>query len=693
MKLKKVKKGSSFVMIVMVMAVLSILGIAISSLAVTSYRARSLNEVSKKNFYITESGLDKAYAIIGKLVDGAIASGNSYVESAMNDLNLNDEKVIEANKEPGTEGSLFIKDDGSVDEAYIKVYQNSVFRSAYTSFIEGSIRTSVESGNYELSENGSNPQVSVLSSNDELKFAPDKMLIKLESKFKEKDLEKVIHVNYEIGIPEYNSVYYVKSDVTKLPPSNITFLNSISIDGDMIVQGNDVDITGNIFVKGNESSSNKDTKGVILQNNNSNLKITGEMITPSNIVFNGNDNKFTSKGNVYVNNTRVLKVSEGTKIDITGDLNTNDDLEISGKKSQVDIKGGLYAVNEGSGDPNPDKSSSIIINSDDLGSGTSLNITSDVMVAGSSYINLNNNVKYQTGESLSIKGNYKAYAMPLPEGPYSEDKMIFEFLEPLNLVTGFLDGSQFLIKEKSEYFTEFNRLFPGQLTLGGNGIRIGGTIKFNTGALVHDGVIKSWDVINEQDLKEKTIELKRKIYYMGETTESNDNVYNQNSVQVKVANRINFNEMENVRIINQGSNEKELLLLNKDENKSLVILGKDGNDGSSILGDKDIIDLNKDKAKGVIVTKGNVYFCGDIDFSGTIICGGNFVLMDGAKDKILYNKNYVDDLVNKYPDYFDNILNADLITNTDYEVGVDNSVVTDIERDKLIIRKGWELMK
>lgn len=272
MKLKKVKKGSSLVMIIMVMAVLSILGIAISAFAVTSYKARSLNEVSKENFYITESGLDKAYAILGKLVDDAVAYGNSYVNSAMNDLDLNDEKVIEANKEPGTEGSLFIKDDGSVDEDYIKVYQNSIFRDAYSSYVQDSIRASIEQGDYKLSENGSNPQVSVLSSNEELKFTADKLLIKLESKFKEKDIEKVIDVNYEIGIPEYNSVYYVKSDVTKLAPSNTVFLNSISIDGDMIVQGNDVDITGNIFVKGNETSSSKDTKGVIIQNNNSNVK-------------------------------------------------------------------------------------------------------------------------------------------------------------------------------------------------------------------------------------------------------------------------------------------------------------------------------------------------------------------------------------------------------------------------------------
>jgi len=291
----RVKKGSTMLMIIVFIAILSILGIAIGSLAVSGYKLRSLNEISKNNVYLAESGLDKAYVIIGKLLDEAVNEGNTAVATAMSTLDLTT---------PASEGNTFLNSDGTVNEENIKMYQDNIFKTTYKNTIESNIVNRITQGDYLFLGESIKPEISIISNAEELKFNNEKLIMKLQSKFNYKSIEKNVGIDYEIAVPDYGSFYYIKSSVVNTTVQANVLQNIIAVEGNVIIQSDNVKINGDVFIK------DKGADGVIIDPD-SNVDINSiNVVTSNSVVANFPNLQYYNSYDIAKENGTVSKIGE-----------------------------------------------------------------------------------------------------------------------------------------------------------------------------------------------------------------------------------------------------------------------------------------------------------------------------------------------------------------------------------------------
>ena len=474
-KKPKSKKGSSLVIVLLVFSILTILGTAMLSLTLMSYKRRTAEAKIKTNLYMSESGLAEAYAIVGKYVDKAFEEGSEEVENELADL-LDEEKE----KLKKGEGSEYIDDKGDVIESKIEAFQNQKFSSAYKNYLEDKLddlktdlKKEINYSEFKInSGTGEKPIIDVITDKSDSAFNyANELSLVLQSTFTLDDLKKTIQATYVIKVPQYSNASNSSSKIIRLT-QNPVWTKAICADGDIKIENGTVDITGNIYVKGNEPTvTNKDV-GIILSNKASKFVVTGNVATSKNLEITYNENLSTNpgseivvNGNIYAKNLLISKKAgedygaKGSRVTINhldgsvsdGNLYVMDDMEVNAEKSTVNISGGFYGVSDGSQAANntPDNSSSIIVNAEDIGEvdGSTINIDKEAYIAGSAYISglkhgAENDYKYQTGESVSIKGNYRAYTQPLlnDHSIVSNGETIdlnknvkFEYYEPLAL--------------------------------------------------------------------------------------------------------------------------------------------------------------------------------------------------------------------------------------------------------------------
>jgi hypothetical protein len=566
-KIAKYKKGSSLVLILIVMSVLMILGIAMSSLALSSYKFRAIEQNKKTSLYASEAGLDEAYEIMGKFVQYGIQQGNKAVE----EYDKNFESLIKVERYKVEHGNIsaYINEDGIITNSTVESDRKMVFEEGYKvsttqssniNYIEDGVKLDIscydnigsliEKGYKEfieiglssgqgifkqddkLSQGGMNNLIEELNGypyqinialNDKKKINAEKitekfngnnpMIISIQSSYTHNSIPKTIKATYEINIAKHNVQYNLLPTQIVKVPKNPMWSKALMINGDMRINGGNV-IVGNeitpddsnntgIYVAGKETG---EQAGIDLNNSSSILKVTGNIVTNKNLIlsYNGENtsvnNNVAVTGNIYARNIVIDKntvtqgsvtselEAKGGKISTykiednvrNGSVYIMDDMEINAEKSKVAIAGSYYGVSDGSeGERNtPDNSSAIIINTEDIGNRvdeknntlnntSTLTIDKNVYIAGTSYISLLNNIKYQTGESISIVANYRAYTEPLPYSSinssanlkFKDDNVSFKYLDPLTLVTsynkneGIALGAIKAIWEKDRYIT------------------------------------------------------------------------------------------------------------------------------------------------------------------------------------------------------------------------------------------------
>ncbi|GCD12275.1 hypothetical protein Ctaglu_38980 [Clostridium tagluense] len=284
-------------------------------------------------------------------------------------------------------------------------------------------------------------------------FTYDKPLeISITSLYKHNSIERKINATYQLIIPHYNVQYSLPTEIVKIP-KNPAWSKALMVNGDMKINGGKVNIVdGDIYVKGKDGNS--ETSGIDLTNKDSKLYSNKNIVTNKNLVLSYTEENKSKNvvidQNVFCRNLLINETAKGVNLNIKKSLYTLDDLEINAPNSHVEIEDSYYGVSDGSEGErnNPDNSSSIIINTEDIGNrvdennkklinNSTLTIGKNLFIAGTSYIDLPNNIKYQTGESISIKGNYRAYteALSSSNSKFKEGNVIFDYLDPLTLVT------------------------------------------------------------------------------------------------------------------------------------------------------------------------------------------------------------------------------------------------------------------
>ena len=755
-KKPKIKKGSSLVAVLLVFFILTILGTAMLSLTLASYKRRSAETKIKSNLYASESGLAEAYSIIGKYVDKAYEEGNENVE---NELAI----LLDGEKEKLEKGvtSNYIDADGNINTTEIEKFESNKFTSAYKAYMSNSLAeaelSDVSKGklkeelknpkNYTaLNANGGsaikpainvvdeidNNGVKIISKFEEDKDKVEKYNLVLQSTFNVDDFEKIIQARYVIKVPTYSNANKLIR-LTKNP----VWSKAICADKDMKIKNGPVTITGDIYVKGNESTDKNKDVGIILESAESKLKVNGDLATAGNLetIYDKDvpvekGSKIEVNGNVYAKNVITSNGANGSSISTNqsalpdeksdGSIYVVDDMEVNAEKSTVNIGGGFYGVSDGSqpetDENKPDHSSAIIVNTEDIGkeNGSTIEIGKEAYILGSAYISWQkykegNDYKYQTGESVAIKGNYRAYTRPVT----GKTGVKFEYRYPLDLVFNNVADPKLKdlsIIEKSEYFKDYQTEYGSnsELILG-RGITIKDVDNSIYSASIFSGsdenkpILSSNYLIDDNDkIKTKRNELKNQLFYMGfynelKSVKSSEDITDdiktpQNTVvgQVDFA-AAGFDSDKNRQGItdNVVDQSKNIIFLNNNENKSYAFIGEGGRE-DGINAEK--ISINGTTFSGIIITEGDLYLAGNINFKGTIICGGNIYFTDDKEKTFNYDETYLNDIISKNYSVFKDVFKKLLSSKNDVYV---NAVEGErnLVKSSMLEMKDWVIIK
>lgn len=723
--MKKVKKGSSLICVVIMFALLVIAGTTLMMAIFNGYKLRIRNNARVRNLYGAESGLEKAYANVSNLIDESIVKGNEAVTEYNKDLVkiLEEErerldKFIKAKKAAKDNNekfdqvwsSKYIYENGSLNETYIYEERNKAFKQGYhekkgyKEWVKINIKDRIES-----KEDTDKYVVNIVSEknkNYELLFNDkEEAELDIESRFEDKSINRVLKTTFNIKTPEYNKPQNYK---TVSIPVKTVWTKAFVAGGDLINKSN-VEIDGDIYVYGKKEE--KTSEGIVLEKDSSFALNNGELVSLEDIWLKESGAKFKVKssddtevgiskvftGSLVIGdkfstnkNKKDMKVS-GAEINVNGKVYANNDLVLNGEKSTINISKGFYGINdvgvEGEDISKQVKNSScLIVNSNDIGekNGSSITIENEAIFMGTAYIYVN--PVYQTGESIAIKGNYRAYGAPLKDETYKEDKMIFEYRDPLQLVTGFKGGNQLLYNQKEEYLSKYIDEYKGLNINKGKGIKMPeGNKSISIGAAFYnDSFLKGNYII---DYKPDIDRYKNK-YEM--TTKQLLPV----KEEIKFENFKNkANKVDNTLKTNSKEVGKDIIYLNSTGDPCTLL----GENASEVDGTGNVIKLGKE-SKGIIISNGDIYIKGRIDeFKGTIITAGSIILEGSESKKFIYDSNYLKNLVAANYEIFNGIFIGKDLSNQVIRLDKDESgadkPVSSYVRQNLLKSKNWNIKK
>lgn len=696
MKNKK-KKGSSFIIVLFITAIIFTTATTMIAVVTNDYKTRVNQSKSLQNLYESDSNLDYAYTSIVK--NSQMASlvaynkvakdyeGYSEDEIKKDDVNklfkkyflqaltgyTDDKSSDDPNKNYDGTKPVFFGIEKLAYMNYEDVDQNTVrdFPSSTSDW------TGIDR------DNASNTEYDVNVEGFKVDFTNYTLKIKLKSTFNSKSdsvqklsNKKTIRTSYTISAPDYTGV--VDND-GKDGSVNIYSVDSraITADGDLKVDGKDINISGDIWIKGNSNTVGDNDKisydkyysGIVLGTNvETSLNMDGNIYTPRTLTL--QNNAKLNSSNIYALNVYLGALKYGTtSINnslVAKNVVTNNDLTMNSSSSSVDIDE-YYGINDYKENATETdcstNSSSIIVNKTD----SKLKINK-ATVMGVAYIDADGS-QYQTGESVAVKGNYKAYATVLPS---YEDKVKLQSIDSVKLIESINGDSS--STEKAKYFVDYYNKYNDALT---GGVDI--TELYATGASVNqNGNAERTGVegVDLTDLKEKyakyvfDMALTEKTYEDKELSNIYSNCTNNLKYTQKQVAKIGDNNgvvdfskfgtelcsKESIMIDNvsyQDEAEKKLetkiydLLLNgtkglgKNESAKDVTISVESRNGKDVavikVGNEEKYVSDDDSVNCFLITAGNVIIKDNVKFNGAIVAGGN-VKLQGNNISINYDE-------------------------------------------------------
>ena len=558
--------------------------------------------------------------------------------------------------------------------------------------------------------------------------------------------KKVIETSFKITAPEY-------ADIIKRTNSSgeidimAPYSNVLTVDGNLDVK-NSLTLGGNTWVKGDADTAASQNQSIVFSKYNGGIKLaSGKNITTNPVATTGityqgniytagtfslvNGSTATLSGNLYSSNTYIgpSSTNDSSSRDNTitvGDMITYNDLGINSLASKINMNN-YYGINStttdstNGGKNNASKRSScIIINNYNMDS--KLKINNDAYIAGVAYINTgdenSDNGEYETGESIAVRGNYKAYQEALTQIGGNTINPGFKYYDPVNLLET-INGQVATVQNKRDYFNEYyqNNVFKdGKVTIGGR--------VYSTGAIVttdnknaNDLDIQDVNVINARRTYAQTV-----LSMNSDLSEAQlDNVYNDGVVTktVKGSNGtaavVNFDAMDpgvSVSVSNPGQGLVNALsncayVLGNDENETIVIspgrISVEGHTepptGTACTQCFNFAQENgEDIVNAVIITKGNVKIEDGVNFKGCIIAGGNVEVEEGTEGvELTYNASVVGQIitVNHLSNYFnENMTVVERLTvNNGDIINIDPTETNSYNVDGVVNKGLWKLIE
>lgn len=482
---------------------------------------------------------------------------------------------------------------------------------------------------------------------------------------------RIIEANYSIRVPNYKEVAFKESieDVD----NDIEKIVGLTIGGDLNVDHvNKLNVTGDIFVRGNEFTGTMDktnrtvdkySGGIILNNdigskktinfndnvftrgtfnlkNNVDVKVKGDLYARNIYAGDGNnpskDSALTIDKEAVIDNDLTMKANDTT-------IKLNDFYGINEKNTRYEnesVTNSNY-INTTSDKGKERTSSSIIINGPCEDS--EIQLTNTAYIMGVAHINTEDG--YQTGESIAVKdnndANYKAYSEQVNEN----DK--FKYDSPLQVL------DEWNVFKKANHFYNYWKPQESNANSGGiiippkDGIEMNKRIR-SLGAIVYkeskngpSKVLNSNYNLNDEEsiLKTKRIEYAKKVYTLGQTAKSDNDIlalYNSIGDGADEVSNLLANIDDDYELEHKDNNGKEFAMFCENEGKTIVIKGENSkedyeedNDNIIVINAKENKDVN-----AVIVTMGKVIIDGDVNFRGNIIANGDLEVLGRSNSTV-----------------------------------------------------------
>lgn len=678
-KLIKSNRGSSLVMVIFYMMVLTMLGTTILSLGLSNFKMKLMDEDVKASLYIAESGLEEAHGIIELEIKNAIDYGNYIVED--NWRRKIDEEYYTYLDDFGNMHIDFERLEEKMDEwfedAYKEYLTTDLEGKPYGEMTSDEINNSIKPGNYEekLLDKIANTSylydLSVEIQESEVEeFIGDASNFKIISTYSPIDgIEKKLSQRFSIKLANKNETYkmsepyYIKYD-TKL--YSLDELEGAGFNNNVITAMGDIifNQNSNVYIQGN-IHANGQNHGVLI--NNGSIEISKDsynntshkLSTAKDIIINGDNINANFNTNIFCNSLIISENSRNSVLNVGeagGDVAnkhrvfTKDDLELNGVSSHINIYGSYYGFSDGSDlYAEHDNSSAIVINSIDIGEleGSSLTITGDeseeyrfddntrlddgILIYGTTSIdnlyneNRQNKREYQTGESVSIIGNYIAYTDSARNHLSDKDNYLYN---PYYYFYDDSDSLEILFADKynGEDLKVFNSMGKSKTSI------IKEVADSSTGILTVNGV----------NLNEAKI-----IHTTGAYVSSGSigNYFNDASNVKRVKISEEYNKMTGAASISIGDlpiNIVNEVFVDEEEKIKVVYINLENSAPVTIDNfDSTTIKIPEDKEiYGMIISKGDIIIRGTIkEFNGIIASQGNIYFEGSGEKNIIYDKD------------------------------------------------------
>lgn len=713
-----------------------ILGTVLLSATVTQAKINTLYKKLGQHLYYAESGLEEAYAVVAKKLEGAIATAKEQaqidVDAKVQDERDKEQRLNNDSIPTNDYDSPYINDDYSINEVEVSNYYKEQYRFAFENTFntyESEIRTILEDKNNYTTV--SNLQVNLTISPFNTGTNPREFLIEFTSSFALDHLEKTINADIVIEPSDMPiKVYNLKEAFLGVP----LWQYALVAGQDVFITGNKVTVKGDIYAYGTPDKSSQQNvdiinyNGIVIGSNSpqksGNLDVTGNIITQSTIQTKGNASTLKVKsGNILCSSLAAQGENTTIKIGDVGDPSlranvfTKDDIELNGTGSNIHINGSYYGFSKGADTTvGHDSSSSILINIppyDLLGnqvfglSGNgSIHITGEtnpyieystmnkngIYIGGTSHIYFKNNDgaindDYTTGESVSVKGNYFAYSVKMDEGPYNQANIQFDtFVDKdnaIDLATGFASASSstdFTLAHKRGYFKEVMNTPPYQMLI--NTGKEHSVVSIPKNKIIFAAGLSTYEDDDNGSYGDPNAE---------NDITANVPTYYHNYIAY-MANKVNTKFTGNP-IINYFSFTENID--DSEENKIVFVNNTTGNLWLKSSGSANSLPITPDRTidvstynQGLIITKQDIYITGALDFEGAIITTGNIYIMDSKEKNMTYNESLLIEIIREDPILRSQFMNG-------YDVKISESTVTstdqNIRLDGFIDIRNWRL--
>lgn len=683
-KNKKNNAGSTLIMVLMAMSVLSILGICIIGVSLANYRMRIADRKIKQSFYYADAKYEEIYSVIEENIEEAIALANEYVKVNVQS-EIDTQRVIESLDVTLDQSQMINGTDGhgSVNDAVLKEHMNeNFFKAKYKEYMNNNLISEIENSIRDIDGDLATDDTEVvgidITSVENYKNSNDDPLaVAIKFKSTKNDMQKEIEGSFNIKVPNYEKPLQIKNDMVVLK-ENVLWTKAITTDKNIIVNNDDVTINGDVYCYGSSS----DIGGLrVGSSKRASLNIRGNVFTNKNVLVNYNNSELTiDNGDVYCESLIIPDNIEEALISINnGALNTFDDIELNGKKSKIEISGAYFGFSDGSErTKSHDESSAIIINSPDIevNNGSKLKITGDnndsnvrqvslfndsnekksgIYIGGTVYVELdkpyselNNHNYYQTGESIALRGNYKAYQEVLkPDGSGTRDakfkpeNIMLGSYEPLVLVKK-LNGTFPNADDKSKYFMYYNTDY-GDLSTGTSSSIDISNVKFSLGSYINGDTINGF--VGAIPEFESVKLIKNRDYKYAINNMLDLGLYDDTMHDISISSSLE-NQLDDVVSIDDRvlfthdifdfDSIKDTLLICNDSKDVYIYSGTQPSEYNS---SRDLAVNTNRVARGIVVTKGDIIISGDVEYDGVLVAGGN-VVFQGNGTQIVTNNFY-----------------------------------------------------